>query len=174
MSDNWKLLRGEDDWKLYQTGLANEGTDIASIGWGHGPREYPCLVTSFSPAPNKIVSAYVYPGDAEGLMKATAVPDGVRAAAMPAEVLTEPQEAASQDQEAEPEYDQAVANEHTAAHLLAIVRVLVELGAITPEKYEKMLTAQLATIDQWQAEKRQKLQRGINQQQLRDEFPEQQ
>ena len=79
----WTLLRTVKCWEAYQKETATTlGVLGLPIEWGKGPKEYPALVSTYMPPtlpgqPPRLVSAYVFRGDAEILLKAAGVDPAV-------------------------------------------------------------------------------------------------
>jgi hypothetical protein len=132
----WTLIESQDDWEIYRQGVASHlGMPISKLKWGPPPAVVQCLAASVSPDGASVLSSYVFPADASRLLQSCQVP---------------------QEEEPKPETSlgngvspaQADHNKAMAAHVLAVVQLLVDTGIVDKEKYEKRFTAQLAHVDQ--------------------------
>ena len=143
MSTAFSLLNSADDWEKYKTMYAQAaGYHAAQVAWGGGPDRYPCLVASYKErtgallAAKKVLSCYVYVSDAEKLMESAGTSPSP---AEPPIDLSEVDEPRSPTQH---EY-----NHGMAAHMGAILQLLIDTGIITPEQYEKRYLAALSQVD---------------------------
>ena len=138
--NGWVLIQSDDDWEMYQQGVATQlGKPVSKLNWGPPPAVTPCLVASVSPDGLSILSSYVFPADARRLL--TAFNEGVH---------TQP----DADRPATPDDDvvsgvQAEHNKAMAAHVLTLVQLMVDTGIVkSKEDYEKRFSAMLAHVDQ--------------------------
>jgi len=140
----WTILKNITDWTQYQGTAARQLHLVGvQIEWGKGPKEFPCLVTTYcpDPAPGKqptLISAYVYQSDAEALLKAagvTTAPPSTERAALPPGVV---------------DAKQAQFNRWVSAHLLALVQQLVDRKEVFSRKdYEESLDEGLDAVRHW-------------------------
>lgn len=144
----WTLLRSPADWETYRQTVAQDNNAVGTpIVWGHGPRDYPCLVITYVPPrqPNelpKMISAYTYYTDIEPLLAALSeagrltMPAGVAAPA--------PELQAADMQQRRPTQDSF--NRWVAALLLTHAHYLVNTGICRQEQYEDKLTEFLGLV----------------------------
>ena len=159
----WNLLRDENDWTIYQQNIASKiNLPVAQIAWGTPPQTFPCLTTSVSVAPGRVLSAHVYYGAAKQLTRMVEALKG------------SPSVDEMKAQEASPQYDpnaegqdapaesaettvQAEHNRSVNAHVLTIIKLLVDTGIVKEDKYEQRYQAMLADVDQSEQEQLYKL-----------------
>jgi hypothetical protein len=148
------LLRGVTDWEAYQTKVSRESGYVGVfIDWGQGPREYPCLVSTYLPPTRpaespRLVSAYVYESDVEVLLCA------LRDAGRPVTVPAAP--AAGRGHPEVPGHkpdQQAQFNRWVSAHLLVQAKISRETGLCKPEQFEEWLLEALELVDEVKAGK---------------------
>jgi len=136
----WTALRNLDDWENYKR--AQEQAMVKSpieITWGSGPTEYPCMVASIFPAntngmrAGRAFSAFFYTKNADDLLALRPSDNTVKAPV--AEPTTHTQGST-----------QAQYNRWVAAQMLAVVRLMVETGICTKEKFENSVVEALELV----------------------------
>ena len=147
----WTLLRTVKCWESYQKETATTlGVLGLPISWGTGPTEYPALVCTYMPPPQagqppKLVSAYVFRGDAETLLRAC----GTEPAKVPMAVPVPAATVRHPDQPQQGDF-----NRWVTAYLLAMARELREVGALKPAPFEQSLLEALSLVDEVATEKK--------------------
>lgn len=125
------LLRNNDDWHSYkeQTKRGREEL-VPEDAFGHGPKEFPCLVATYynELLPMKIAICYAYQQDAADLLNCC---DSGKS--LPAAAPMDPRETFRS----------------MSAHILTITHFLVETGICKAPQYEAQYIAMLARVDQW-------------------------
>lgn len=138
----YMLINTVSDWKDYRESFCGGmKTPVDRVDWGEGPREYPCLVSTFiSDTDGRLVarSAYVYCYDARRLLQAILDREQASQAA-------ETQKATTDDNvigAAQRDY-----NRWASAHLLAIVSFLLDAKIMEEGDYEGRLLNMLDLVD---------------------------
>lgn len=135
------LLHAAADWVAYRASVAAQSEiDAEAVQWGNGPAAYPCLVTSYRASRLKIVCCYFYVNDALELLRA-APPGAVPVASVAGSIS--PGETPQETHSTHDEYAKSM-----AAHVMTIVRLLVDTGIVKPDSYEARYLAALADVDQ--------------------------
>jgi hypothetical protein len=135
----WTVLRGHADWERYQQAVAAQSGYVGTpINWGGGPKEYPCLVSTYLPPPRpgeqpRLVSAYVYESDAQALLKAAPRHPEAGGVQPPGQANT---------------------NRWHTAHDLVWAKIAREVCCVKPEQFEEWLLEALELYDQARGEKR--------------------
>lgn len=133
------VLLNVDDWRKYCEGMvAQLQLGTLKVEWGGGPKEYPCMVSSYLPTrtpgiPPKIISAYVYEHDVDRLKAAIA------AAAPEAPAVADTVQPTTQGQ----------FNRWVAAHILTIASFLTSTAICREGQYEAKLTEMLEKADEF-------------------------
>lgn len=140
---SWTIVRNREEWAKYRE-LTAEKLKISAdnVAWGDEPEAYPLLACTLMPprpagASPKLYTAFVYPADAEELMKAAG------------KKFLEP------DDPVPPNQKQF--NRWVAAQMMAISYFLVETGICKPEQYEDKLLEMICKVDEYQTEKKEEL-----------------
>lgn len=151
----WTVLKSIKCWERYQNETAQSlGVAGLPVAWGTGPKEYPALVCTYMPPiqsgqPPKLVSAYVFRGDAETLLKACGVETG---AAVPVARPVPPMPQVTVRHPDQPQ--QGDFNRWVTAYLLAMTRELREVGALKATPFEQSLLESLSLVDEVATEKK--------------------
>jgi hypothetical protein len=146
----FSLLMTPDDWQTYQNRLtAQWGLQGVVVVWGAGPREYPCLVASrpTNEQPPKVLSCFVLQADARELLAAVPQPP-THPEVGPSRAPTGP--------------TQENFNRWATAHVLTIVRFLVDTGICKQDQYEHELLENIDRVTQWHGEDKERLRRGLD------------
>ncbi len=140
---SWTIIRTPECWAKYQQVTAETlKIKAEQVAWGDGPQQYPALACTLMPprppgAPIKLYSAYVYPSDAEELLKAA----GVKLVDPDAPVVP-----------SQPQF-----NRWVAAQMMTVAYFLVETGICKPEQFEDKLLEMITKVDEYQGEKKEEL-----------------
>jgi hypothetical protein len=133
----WTRLDSAAQWEEYRRKTAKIFcVESAPIAWGHGPKEYPCLVvTTAIPNQNPIsmISAYVYKADAEILLP-------------PVAKLTEQDNTVQCVNTVGAKQEDF--NRWISAVTLTVAWFLKNTGICTAEGYEKKLAESLSLVDE--------------------------
>jgi len=134
------LLKSEEDWSRYRQMFAEASGIVGGyMGWGDGPKSYPCLVSSYKETGEiltdfKVVSCFVYVSDALSLMRAHGAE------------ITEVSKDVQAVNTVGPQQDGF--NRGVACHIGAILDILRDTGIITPEKYKEYYLRTVSEVDQ--------------------------
>lgn len=140
----WNLCQNAQDYDDYkQLYCAAKRWVVEDAEWGQDPREYPCMVATYSPAFMKVTSAHFYMAEARELL-------GLEAPLSPVLINTV---GATQNE----------TNKHVAAHLLTLLQHLVRSGQMSQETYEQRLTVNLAVVDGYHSAQRDNVLKAVDQ-----------
>jgi hypothetical protein len=148
MANGWHLVHNEDGWAEYKRQVEQElGGDV--VQWGSGPSEFPCLATSFSPRPGKVVSCYVFLGEAVKLIQAAGHDIQVDSGPVTAVNTVGP--------------EQSEFNKSIWAHVRALIKICKDIGVIkSDDDYQRAYDVALSEVDQDEAEQSRSLLDGLN------------
>lgn len=139
-SSDLTLLASMADWDDYRQRLCQRlKLDPTVVHWGGGPRSYPCLVASIAPAPERVVSCYVFVDDARRLLQAAGLAPGV------AGPVTPPAPAQSDVPRCVRARDVDLS---FIAHILTVVHFMVETGLCKQHQYEETYQRFLHEVQQ--------------------------
>ena len=139
----WILLSSPDDWEEYKQ---DRYTDLGlmpgmPVNFGHGPKKVPCLVTALYLAeqlPSQVFCCFVYPEDIGPLLEAC----GKQGAA---DHLAEVRKVRAE------RTGGAAFFRSVAAHHLVFVKLCVDTGLCSKEKFEELYDEALGCVDAWGA-----------------------
>lgn len=144
----FELLHTEQDWTAFKQRIAlSRSWDASAVTWGRGPQEYPCLIAVKVTSQTDVTTAYVYLAHAIHLAQAAGL-----VVSSPGNVPGKPVRIGPQSEicdEATLDKAQDEFNVSVSAHVLSLVRLLVDTGIVTEGKYEEIQSAMLAKVDQW-------------------------
>ncbi len=151
----WTMIRNAEEWAAYcKATAARLMITSEQVAWGDGPKVFPCLVSTLLPprpagAPAKLVSAYVYPADAEELLKAAG------------RKFLEP------DQPVPPNQKQF--NRWATAMIMAMVKNDIKTGLFAPmggedankSAFESRLLEEIELVDQYHGAEKERLRKSM-------------
>jgi hypothetical protein len=147
MSNGWFLVHNEQQWSEYKAKVSAQVSEGA-VQWGEAPKEFPCLVTSYSPTPGKVVSCYVFVAEAIKLVEAHGLPVSELAVRAQAVNTVGP---------AQGEFNRSI-----WAHIRTLIKILRDTGVIKDDDYyERIYAAELNSVDQDEADSKKSLLDGI-------------
>ena len=139
MGQGFCLLDVEDDWKKYQTIFMKScGISREVMQWGDKPQEYPCLVASSVVEHRRVLSCYVYPGEARKLL-----------ARSDPQLFNKPTARFIPEETINNDFTQ-----QATALLLTIISLMVDTGIVKQKLFEERLAGFQSSMDQWKAEER--------------------